>query len=192
MWKLSGTGDSPPILSIAAVHFKLDKVDKFSDIYAVKPSGFNSTTMVANLDPQDQINRGSKVSFSTILWWMRQSRAAQNLTFFNKDRPDENPKIVLDELNYFITRYATSPNYDNVYLWSNGALADIRWLENLYAMYGVDELVGFRNKMCYRTIRNILDWNAIYIPESVMHDCLSDTIYQVVQLQSMCEVMSQK
>ncbi len=148
--------------------------------------------MVANLDPQDQINRGSKVSFSTILWWMRQSRAAQNLTFFNKDRPDENPKIVLDELNYFITRYATSPNYDNVYLWSNGALADIRWLENLYAMYGVDELVGFRNKMCYRTIRNILDWNAIDIPESVMHDCLSDTIYQVVQLQSMFEVMRQK
>ncbi len=91
-----------------------------------------------------------------------------------------------------ITRYATSPNYDNVYLWSNGALAEIRWLENLYAMYGVDELVGFRNKMCYRTIRNILDWNAIDIPESVMHDCLSDTIYQVVQLQSMFEVMRQK
>lgn len=148
--------------------------------------------MARNFDAQDQINRGSEVNFSTIRWWMKQSRAAQNLTFFNEQRPDTDPKLVLEELNYFITRYSTAPDYDNVYLWSNGALADIRWLENLYAMYEIEERVGFRNKMCYRTIRNLIDWKGPLIPESVKHDCLSDTVYQVIQLQLMFEAMRKK
>ncbi len=148
--------------------------------------------MVYSLDGQDQINRGAEVNFDTIRWWLKQSRAAQSLTFENETRPVTNPKIVLENFNFFLTRCAGGGDLKDVYLWSNGALADIRWLESLYKAYEVEEYISFRNKMCYRTIRNLIDWKGPEIPESVKHDCLSDTIYQVIQLQMMFEAMRNK
>jgi len=112
--------------------------------------------------------------FSTMKWWMKQSRDAQ-LSATSREHVLELP-VMLHALSSFIREHKlTHP-------WSNGSCFDIIILENAYRQHDIPIPWDFWNIRDTRTIydmaNRIIGKNLKPVREGTYHNALDDAIFQ--------------
>lgn len=102
------TNKNAVVLTIGATTISLD--------------GSAEKTFYARLDPQEQIDMGRHVSASTIIWWMQQSRVAQEAAFTGRTLK---AATALEALSAWLAEEGNPPVY------TNGPAFDAAILESL-------------------------------------------------------------
>lgn len=106
-----GTGKDACILAIAAVYFDPITGELGDEFYT-------------NVNLQSNINAGREITASTLLWWMRQEKEAQEQVFsLNHTAP---------KLSEAIVCFADFFKNDSHKVWGNGAIFDISILETAF------------------------------------------------------------
>lgn len=165
-----GTVADAVILSIGAVRFDLD-----SD--AIDDNGFyRSISIESNLDHKRRIQE------DTLIWWMKQSAAAQKV--FHE--PKETLETALCEFSDWI-------GDDKSFMWGNGADFDNAMLAHAFTSLTIEVPWKFYNSRCYRTYAKLPQVVAAGIkkPEA-KHNALLDAIDQARTLQRMQAVLTGK
>lgn len=113
---------------------------------------------------------GCTESLSTTLWWEKQSDEARNAAFGG----DTNIGYAMGMLVDF---YKIN---DCKEIWSKGAIADIRWANNILEKLKIDQPWKFYQEMCFRTFLRMSQ--PIEIPfDGNKHNALDDAIHQAKQ-----------
>ena len=128
-------------------------------------SGFYSA-----VNYQDQIEKGRKVSESTIEWWMSQDRNAQKV-FSEKGQTTED--VLNDFYEFCIVKDGLRP-------WGNGPSFDLTIMESLFRDFGHSELPWkFWNVRCLRTFKDYIYDGMDIKREGVFHHALDDADHQI-------------
>ena len=149
------------IVSIGAVKFDLD-------------GNIDNNGFYASIDMSSNLDLGRKVDEETLLWWLKQPAAAQQVFFENKMALP----TALEELSDWLeTRHWK--------VWAKGPSFDIAMLEHAYARSCKMEVPWeFWNARCVRTYMNLPGAKGIEAPvEGVKHNALSDAYQQVKTIQ---------
>lgn len=162
-----GTVADAVILSIGAVRFDLDSA-------AIDDAGFYASVSIdSNLEHKRRIQE------DTLIWWMKQSIAAQSV--FHE--PKQTLEVALTELSDWIGR-------PDQYVWSNGADFDLPMLAHAYAQLRMDPPWKFWNSRCFRTYKNLPGAKGVSVPSmGVKHNALSDAHHQAVTVQAIQATM---
>lgn len=157
-----GTTASAVILSIGAVKFNLDNSD-------IDDNGFYaSATIESNLD------LGRRVQEDTLLWWLKQPAAAQQV--FHE------AKVPLPEALIDLSDWIGADDY---FVWSNGADFDLPMLAHAFSQVGVEVPWKFWNSRCFRTYKNLPGAKNIRVDAlGVKHNALSDAYQQAQTVQA--------
>lgn len=159
---LATTADAV-IMSIGAVRFDMDGT--------VYPA-----TFYASVSVDSNLERGRKISESTLIWWMGQSPEAQRV--FNE--PKTPLASALQELAEWVERGGTP-----VEIWSNGASFDIPMLEHAYTQHDLAVPWPHWASRCVRTYKNLPGANDIVAGIKIVgtaHNALDDAIHQARQV----------
>lgn len=157
-----GTTASAVILSIGAVKFDLvsNKIDD---------AGF-----YASISIESNLDHGRRIQEDTLLWWLKQTPAAQAV--FHES------KITLASALVDLSDWFGDGDYC---VWSNGADFDLPMLAHAYSQIQVETPWKFWNSRCFRTYKNLPGAKDITIPrEGVHHNALADAHYQIQVLQA--------
>jgi len=158
-----GTVASAVIMSIGACRFDLATG-------AVDDSGF-----YASISIESNLDYGRRIQEDTLLWWLKQEAAAQNV--FHES------KLALPEALQELSDWVGSDDYT---VWSNGADFDIPMLAHAYSQVQLETPWKFWNSRCFRTYKNLPGAKDIRAPAlGVKHNALSDA-YQ--QAQTVCAI----
>lgn len=158
-----GTVASAVILSVGAVRFNLDTGEISDDGF------YSSISIESNLD------FGRRVQEDTLLWWLKQPVAAQQV--FHEGKVD---------LTTSLTELSDWIGEDDHFMWSNGADFDLPMLAHAYNQVGVEVPWKFWNSRCFRTYKNLPGAKNIRAEAiGVKHNALSDA-YQ--QAQTVCAI----
>jgi DNA polymerase III epsilon subunit-like protein len=105
---------------------------------------------------------------ATLLWWSQQSPEAQRLLTAQRE-----PYLpVLEAFNEFAR---------GMRVWGYGSTFDNMQLRATYAAAGVKEQWGFREDMCFRTLRTLgAKYNLPYVRIGTHHNALDDALTQAV------------
>lgn len=161
-----GTTADSVILSIGAVRFDLDS-DKIDD------GGFYASVSI-----DSNLELGRRVTESTLLWWMKQSQAAQHVFF-------EEKSTLANALTEFTEWFG-----DAKYIWSNGADFDLPMIAHAYKQLGGETPWDFFNSRCVRTYKNLPFAKAVAKPEvGIKHNALSDALSQAQHVQAIQRAM---
>lgn len=154
-----GTTADSVILSIGAVPFDLNTGEVADDGFYV------SISIDSNLE------LGRHISEATLLWWLKQSTAAQQV--FHE--PKEHLRGALLQLSDWIG----NRDYE---VWSNGADFDIPMLAHAFTQVGLDVPWKFWSTRCFRTFKNLPGAGAVPLPKptGVAHNALADAYNQAV------------
>lgn len=149
-----GTKPTCPILSIGAVLF-----DPVTGEMDDKP-------FYVILDLREQLARGRKPDGDTILWWLRQSKAAQQAITQGPSVP------VVTALDDFRAYWGAAR-----YVWSHGATFDIPILESILEQFGFKVPWKFWDA---RDTRTALDMAGCKVnrAEGVHHNAADDAVMQ--------------
>jgi len=152
-----GTTADAVILSIGAVRFSLESAIVFKA---------DNETFYRSLMIDCQPRR--KISESTIVWWMSQSKEAQavfsepKMTLFN----------ALADLQEWI-------NHSNPNVWSNGADFDLPMLVNAFDQERLVLPWKPYSGRCYRTYKNLPGARGVNVlRKGEHHNALDDALYQ--------------
>lgn len=167
------TRNSAVVVSIGAVAFDPN-------------SNFIGPTFYAELthDLQNQQNRGRTISASTVIWWMKQSHAAQRL--FHSPAPsttDTRGSLIA------FTQFLADHGGREALLWGNGSDFDNAILGSLYETYGLYRPWSYSNNRCFRTMRNMPGAPAKDARIGVHHNALDDAMTQTQHLQKIFAAM---
>lgn len=158
-----GTTADSAILSIGAVKFDLESGQ-------IDEGGFyGSISIDSNLEA------GRKINEDTLIWWLKQPAAAQQV--FHEKKGDL--YAVLQEFSDWVgTR--------DFLVWSNGASFDIPMLEHAYKAAHMEVPWEFWNSRCFRTYKNLPGAKSVKLPakQGVAHNALADAYNQAAQLQA--------
>lgn len=148
-------GERPVLLSIGAVVFDDKRIHQYFHV------SINAETAKAH---------GFTVSQSTLEWWDQQSRFARSAAF-NGIYHIEAALTAL--VNFY-------KQYDCQEIWSKGALADIRWVNNALDYFEMARPWKYYNEFCFRTLLKSVP--KFEIPfTGVEHNALDDAIHQARQ-----------
>lgn len=156
-----GTVASAVILSIGAVKFDLES-DKIDD------AGF-----YASLSIESNLDLGRRIQEDTLLWWLKQDAAAQQV--FHE------PKMAIGEALSDLSDWIGTGDYQ---IWSNGADFDIPMLSHAYNQVGLKTPWKFWNARCFRTYKNMPGARDIRVQAGVKHNALSDAVSQARTVQA--------
>ena len=157
-----GTKADSVILSIGAVKFDLES-DQIDD-----NAFYASVSIESNLDV------GRRIDEATLIWWLKQSQAAQHV--FHE------PKDVLEEALIGLSDWYGS---DKNIVWSNGADFDIPMLSHAYSQFRMDTPWAFWNTRCVRTYRSLPHAAGVPKPsQGTAHNALSDAVNQARHIQA--------
>lgn len=152
------TSNDCVVISIGACLFDIEKRTILSTFYMA-------------CEVQEQLDRGRKVSASTIKFWMGQSSAAQHV-FNEKAKPMEE---VLKTLVFWLN--SMGPKKDRR-VWGNGSTFDISIMENLFDMYKIDRPWNYNSVMDLRTFKRFVGKGAQIPKPMVAHNALEDAKIQ--------------
>lgn len=156
------------IMSIGAVRF-----DAMSD--KMDDDGFYASVSI-----ESNLALGRRVDESTLVWWLKQTPAAQRV--FAED------KVPLSEA---LESFSTWVGDENRIVWSNGANFDIPILEHAYRQLDWLAPWKFYNARCYRTVANMPAVKAAKLSKpTVQHNALADAVDQAKMLQAMFAVIN--
>jgi DNA polymerase III epsilon subunit-like protein len=164
-----GTNADSVIMSIGAVKFDLNS-DRMDD------AGF-----YASISIESNLAAGRQLNEDTLLWWLRQTDAAQEVFF----EPKQELSAALDSFSEW---WASS--HSSTRIWSNGADFDIPMLSHAYRHYGWDTPWEFYNSRCVRTYKSLPGVKGITVPNTQKHNALSDAIAQVRLVQAIQKKIS--
>jgi 3' exoribonuclease, RNase T-like len=157
-----GTTANAVILSVGAVKFDLSS-SKIDD------AGF-----YASIDIESNLEYGRRIQEDTLLWWLKQEAAAQQV--FHE------AKINLSEALIDLSDWIGG---DDCTVWSNGADFDLPMLAHAYSQIGVETPWKFWNSRCFRTYKNLPGAKDIRLPGTgVKHNALSDAYQQAQTVQA--------
>lgn len=148
-----GIGERPVLLSIGAVVFNDQQILHYFD------AGI-STESTTDFD----------VSQDTLDWWSEQSLAAREQAFSGT----ENIKDALIRLVNFYTQHECTE------IWSKGALADIRWINNALDHFDIERPWKFYKEFCFRTLLKSVPQFEIPFT-GTPHSALDDAVHQAKQ-----------
>lgn len=144
--------DCPVILSMGAVVFNENGiVDCISE----------------KIDQQSCLDLGCTISDSTLKWWEEQSAEAHKTAFGGKT----NIGYAMGMLVGLFLKYECEE------IWSAGALADIRWANNILIKLGMQKPWKYHKEMCFRTFRVIMP-QIDFVKTGTAHNALDDAINQ--------------
>lgn len=161
---MGNTSDSV-IVSIGAVEFDLEK-------------GLGRE-LYTNVSIQSCLDKGLKITESTLLWWLQQSK--EQIEAFTKDTIPLGPALQglrAFYLSVSLVRYV-GEDPRRPWVWGNGASFDITILENAYRACGIRIPWDFYNVACYRTLKKVFNKVKKPVGEQVdKHNALSDAKFQ--------------
>ena len=173
------------IVSIGAVRFDLDN-------FTVAERGSDDEFyMIVNLEEKEGYSL--RIDTATVKWWMQQDERARAVF---KEQGDK-LTTVLSEFNRFV-RNNNLPHEaaENTLIWGNGATFDNVILRHAYEACGMAYPVGYRNDMCYRTVRKMFAHLNIYTPDGpagvILHNALDDARNQAAKLVRIFQILSQQ
>lgn len=167
------TRQSAVVTSIGAVAF---------DPYAVGPSAIGDRFYVElTEDLAEQQRRGRTISADTVIWWMRQGQAAQQL--FASPAPPGVERVDTREALARFARFIEANGGSDSEIWGNGADFDNVILGSLYEDFGVKRPWSYSRNRCFRTMKNIRGVPHKTERFGVHHNALDDAITQVEHLQ---------
>ena len=147
--------ECPVILSMGAVVFNENRI---------------IATLYHKVDQQSCLDLGCTISESTIEWWSKQSEEAREAAFGGK----LNIAVAIQDL---VDLYK---NNDCGEIWSRGALADIRWANNILDKLNIEKPWKFWEEMCFRTFLKYSP-EFVFCPDGVKHNALDDAANQAKQ-----------
>lgn len=160
-----GNKPSSPIVAIGAVFFEPE-------------TGTLGEQFYVGVKLESAMQLGCQPDASTILWWIEQSREAQE-AITSSDNVDI--KLALGMLCDFVYDYCESPKYLSV--WGNGAAFDNVILRNSYELAGIKAPWNWHNDLDVRTVVKM--GRAIgFDPKRDMpfdgerHNALADAVHQ--------------
>jgi exodeoxyribonuclease VIII len=156
-----GTKPNSVILSIGAVTF--DPENAKEDF---------SNTFYVSVDPESCQRYGLVIDASTVMWWLKQSKEAQESLF--KDVTVDLPSA-LGQFAYWYSRLKGK-------VYGNGAAFDNTLLANAYATCNLKTPWAFWDDRCYRTVKANYPKIKADIFEGTKHDALSDAVHQAKHL----------
>lgn len=145
---------NPVILSIGVAVFDTDTIVHAEQI---------------DVDPSSCQRAGLVIDSSTVLWWMNQSAEAQAATLGVIAR------VPLQEALSKVAKIYTDFACGEV--WSNGALADIVWMNNAYVAVGSRAPWSYRAERCFRTAKALLP-EVDVVFDGIPHRAVDDAIHQ--------------
>lgn len=177
--------DNPAVLSISAVAFKIDtlnNLDDFKKPYQGKIR--NETSFHCALEINDQIKRGLDFDSSTLVFHLE-----HNEKFFKECLGMEADGIPIIAPDYALREFATflhdlssrHSHYEQPVVWANGAVSDHKWLASLYNAYDLRMPIGFRDQLCFRTIREM--YPSYLSAYNNSHDSFDDCVNQIMAFQ---------
>lgn len=148
-------GERPVLLSIGAV------VHDHEQIYNKFHVGIDAETAKVH---------GFTVSQSTLDWWDRQSEDARAAAFSGTYHIEMALKALV---NFYKDNECQE-------IWSKGALADIRWINNALDHFDIAKPWKYSREFCFRTLLKTLP--EFEMPfEGTEHNALDDAIHQAKQ-----------
>lgn len=151
-----GTSADSVILSIGAVKFDLESGD-------IADRGFYASVSV-----ESNLSFRRRVSEETLLWWLKQPAAAQQVFF--------EPKETLDTA---LIQFSDWVGTDDYALWSNGADFDLPMLAHAFTDLGIEVPWKFWNSRCFRTYKNLPGAKKAKAPDAgIKHNAMADAYNQ--------------
>jgi len=156
------------VLSIGGAAFNIEDQDSYEDFED------NSRTFHAVLELQGQINLARTISASTLLWWLRQSKAAQAGVF--AEGLQQSVPIALDAFTTFVESHKAQ------YLMGNGNTFDNTILRSLYEDYEQKFPFGYWGDVDLRTMRILSgdDQDKPKFAKGVQHNAKDDAVHQAI------------
>lgn len=165
------TISSAIVVSIGAVAF-----DPYSD--AIGPTFYAELT--DDLRTQQRYDR--TISADTVVWWMRQGQAAQQLFIPSFSSANGVRTTTFEALENFASFIEANGGRDSE-IWGNGADFDNVILGSLYEDFGIKRPWSYSRNRCFRTMKNISGVPHKTERFGVHHNALDDAITQVEHLQ---------
>ena len=151
-----GTAADAVILSVGAVLFDLET-------QKVSEDGF-----YASISIESNLDAGRRVNEDTLLWWLKQPAAAQQV--FHEE------KISLEAA---LTDLSDWLGHDKRMVWAKGPSFDVAMLEHAYKSFKMETPWKFWNARCVRTYMGLPGAKGIEASvDGVKHNALSDAYQQ--------------
>ncbi|QIG76467.1 endodeoxyribonuclease protein [Rhizobium phage RHph_I72] len=147
-------------------------------------TGLAGPSLELQINPDDGIKAGLDVDWSTVYFWMTQSDEAQ------AGLPRPGLGLSLPMALQLVSNWFRSNNITHV--WSNGASADVPWLESSFRAVGMKVPWGYSKVLDVRTLKWITCGNVEKREPEVAHNCLSDAQAQALWVQDMMRVINGK
>lgn len=161
------TGTQPVILTLGACKF-----DPVGDELK-RPE---MEVLYLRLDIESQTAVGREVNDDTIAWWGRQTQAAQEEAL--GEPTEDNPRYTLEEALAKLYKFCWGAKT----VWSNGATADIIWLETGFKQVSRAQPWKFWEVRDVRTAFDIgINPN---MPPVTAHNALEDAVNQAIGIQN--------
>jgi len=156
-----GTRADSIILSIGAVKFGLESGE-------IDNNGF-----YGSIDIESNLDAGRRMEEDTLLWWLKQPAAAQQV--FHED------KLPLEQI---LTDLSDWLGHDDWLVWAKGPNFDTAILEHAYKSFGMTVPWKFWNTRCVRTYQGLPGAKNIRVdPVGMKHNALSDAFQQAQTIQ---------
>ena len=125
---------------------------------------------------------GRTISGDTVVWWMRQGQAAQQLFQLTDSDCRINTLKALDTFTGFVEDHGGA----GVEMWGNGADFDNVILGSLYEDAGLRKPWSYSRNRCFRTMKSLRHPRTIVRPARVgtHHNALDDAVTQALHLQA--------
>lgn len=160
-----GNNSFASILSIGAVKFDPDVVPDGDDDNAYE-------TFHVYVDPASCAMHGLSMDTGTVMWWLKQDKAAQTMQV-------EAKRVSLPEA---LQAFSDWFGKESMPVWGNGATFDNVILSNAYKACGMEQPWKYRDDSCYRTIKNKAPEIALE-RYGTFHNALHDAMSQARHLQ---------
>lgn len=133
---------------------------------------FNEQSVIAGLslkiDQQSCLDLGCTISEDTVEWWAKQSNEAKAAAFGGTTN-------IRDAMEQLIQLYIDE---ECIEIWSQGALADIRWANNVLTKLQLQKPWEYYQEMCSRTLLKYSP-QTLGIPRTgTHHDAYNDAFFQ--------------
>jgi len=123
-----------------------------------------------NIDLQSSLQAGLELDGDTVMWWMRQKKAARKVLV-------DKPVSLYNALSMFADWFDDA----DTLVWGNGPDFDNAILANAFTKLSIDLPWDFRQNRCFRTAKNIfpeIELNR----EGTHHNALDDAKNQALHL----------
>lgn len=119
------------------------------------------------IDQHSCLDLGCTVSIDTLLWWEKQSDTAKKAAFGGTTNIGYAMGMLVDLYK----------KYDCGEIWSKGAIADIRWANNILDKLSLEKPWKFWQEMCFRTYLKYSP-KVDFQPAGEAHNALDDAVNQ--------------